>query len=76
MKERICAIVLAAGEGRRMGGDKALLELGGKLAVELVSWKWRRTLFSLSRIVSKPKLSPFTQSNPTHRLPSTITSSR
>lgn len=32
----VCAIVLAAGRGRRMGADKALLELGGKTAIERV----------------------------------------
>ncbi|MEE2887764.1 MAG: NTP transferase domain-containing protein [Planctomycetota bacterium] len=33
---KIGAIVLAAGHGRRMGADKALLDLGGKMAVERV----------------------------------------
>ena len=50
--------------------------LEGKLAVELVSTARMRRLFSLIRIVSKPKLSPFTQSNPIQALPSTIRSSR
>ncbi|MEM7203828.1 MAG: NTP transferase domain-containing protein [Planctomycetota bacterium] len=31
---RTCAIVLAAGEGRRMGADKALLDLDGVTAIE------------------------------------------
>ena len=48
--------------------------LAGKVPV-LVSSKWMPRLFSLSRIVSKPKDSLLTQSKPAHRLPCTIRSS-
>ena len=48
----------------------------GKEALLLVSWNLIRRLFSFKRIVSKPKLSPFTQSKPIHADPSTIRSSR
>lgn len=34
---KACAIVPAAGQGRRMGQDKALLDLGGRTAVERVA---------------------------------------
>jgi nitroreductase/CTP:molybdopterin cytidylyltransferase MocA len=36
MAERVCAIVPAAGAGRRLGEDKALLELDGQRAIERV----------------------------------------
>ncbi len=44
----------------------------GKPTDVLVSWNLMRVLFSLSRIVSKPKDSLTTQSSPTHWLPCTI----
>ena len=37
MSLRFCAIVLAAGEGRRMGQDKALMDLGGRTALQRVA---------------------------------------
>ena len=43
--------------------------LVAKPADVLVSLKLMRVLFSFSLIVSKPKLSLFTQSRPTHKLP-------
>src|SRR5438094_10372054 len=49
--------------------------LAGKPAAVDVSSNLIRVLFSLSRIVSKPKLSLLTQSRPTQRLPWIITSS-
>ena len=49
--------------------------LAGKPADVLVSSKWMRVLFSLSRIVSNPKFSLLTQSSPTHAEPWTMKSS-
>ena len=49
--------------------------LAGKPDAVLVSSNLIRVLFSFIRIVSKPKLSLFTQSRPTQRLPWTIRSS-
>ena len=37
MSGKLTAVVLAAGRGRRMGADKALLDLGGRLAVVRVA---------------------------------------
>lgn len=34
MRRRVVAVVIAAGRGRRMGADKALLELGGRPLIE------------------------------------------
>ncbi len=53
-------------------GPKAF---AGKPVPVLVSSNLIRVLFSLSRIVSKPKLSLLTQSRPTQALPWTIRSS-
>ena len=47
----------------------------GKPVPVLVSSNLMRVLFSLSRMVSKPKLSLLTQSRPTQALPWTIRSS-
>ena len=49
--------------------------LAGKPAEVLVSSNWMRVLFSLTRIVSKPKLSLFTQSRPAQMLTYTMRSS-
>src|SRR5205085_12039652 len=49
--------------------------LFGQPAVVLVSSNLMRVLFSLRRMVSKPKLSLLTQSRPTQRLPSMMASS-
>jgi hypothetical protein len=49
--------------------------LEGNPELTEVSSNLIRRLFSFSLMVSKPKLSPFTQSNPTHSLPCTMRSS-